>query len=81
MHLIVGRYYQSMIDTIAEANPGIKGPTGYQIGNAYLEEEVQGLEVYIMLNGLYMNAQSCVMVGIIELESISSILWFIVIKA
>ena len=34
-------YYQSMIDTIAEAGPGIKGPIGYQIGNAYLEEEVQ----------------------------------------
>ena len=40
-------YYQSMIDTIAEAGTGIKGPTGYQIGNAYLEEEVQELEVYI----------------------------------
>ena len=36
-----------MIDTIAKAGPGIKGPTGYQIGNAYLEEEVQELEVYI----------------------------------
>ena len=42
-----GPYYQSMIDTIAEASPGIKGPTGYQIGNAYLEEEVQELEVYM----------------------------------
>ena len=42
-----GPYYQYMIDTIAEASPGIKGPTGYQIGNAYLEEEVQELEVYI----------------------------------
>ena len=36
-----------MIDTIAEAGPCIKGPTGYQIGNAYLEEEVQELEVYM----------------------------------
>ena len=36
-----------MIDTIAETGLGIKGPTGYQIGNAYLEEEVQELEVYI----------------------------------
>ena len=42
-----GSYYQSMIDTIAEGGPGIKGPTGYQIGNAYLEEEVQDLEVYM----------------------------------
>ena len=42
-----GPYYQSMIDTIAEAGPGIKGPTRYQIGNAYLEEEVQELEVYM----------------------------------
>ena len=36
-----------MIPYIAEAGPGIKGPTGYQIGNTYLEEEVQELEVYI----------------------------------
>ena len=36
-----GPYYQSMIDTIVEASPGIKGPTGYQIGNAHLEEEVK----------------------------------------
>ncbi|RVW36710.1 hypothetical protein CK203_099204 [Vitis vinifera] len=35
-----GPYYQSMIDTIAEAGLGIKGLTGYQIGNTYLEEEV-----------------------------------------
>ena len=42
-----GPYFQSMIDTIAEAGPGIKDPTGYQIGNAYLEEEVQELEVYM----------------------------------
>ncbi|KAL6316611.1 hypothetical protein AAG906_018866 [Vitis piasezkii] len=51
-----GPYYQSMIDTIAEVGPGIKGPTGYQIGNTYLEEEVQELKVYITtlkLNGLY----------------------------
>ncbi|KAL6321813.1 hypothetical protein AAG906_035510 [Vitis piasezkii] len=39
-----GPYYQSMIDTIAKAGPGIKGPTRYQIGNTYLEEEVQELE-------------------------------------
>ena len=42
-----GPYYQSMIDMIAEAGPGIKGPIGYQIGNAYLKEKVQELEVYI----------------------------------
>ena len=42
-----GPYYQSIIDTIAEAGPSIKGPTRYQIGNAYMEEEVQELEVYI----------------------------------
>ena len=35
-----GPYYQSMIDTIAEASPGIKGPIGYQIGNTHLEEEL-----------------------------------------
>ena len=42
-----GPYYQSIIDTIAEVGSGIKGPTGYQIGNTDLEEEVQELEVYI----------------------------------
>ena len=42
-----GPYYQSMIDTIVEASSGIKGLTGYQIGNTFLEEEVQELEVYI----------------------------------
>ena len=71
-----GPYYQSMIDTIAETGPGIKGPTGYQIGNTYLEEEVQELKVYVTtlkLNGLYMGAQSCVMVGALRLESLSSI--------
>ena len=36
-----------MIDTIAEVSPGIKGPKGYQIGNTYLEEQMQELEVYI----------------------------------
>ena len=41
-----GPYYQSMIDTIAEAGSGIKGPIGYQIGNVYLEEEVQEIKVY-----------------------------------
>ena len=34
-----GPYYQAMINTIVEAHPGVKGPTGYQIGNLYLEEE------------------------------------------
>ena len=42
-----GPYHQSMIDTIVEAGLGIKGPMGYQIGNTYLEKEVQELEVYI----------------------------------
>ena len=35
-----GPYYQSMIDTIVEAGPSIKGPIGYQIENKYLEKEV-----------------------------------------
>ena len=35
-----GAYYQSMIDTIVEAGPSIKGPIGYQIENKYLEKEV-----------------------------------------
>ena len=42
-----GPYYQSMIDTIAKVGPDIKDPIGYQIGNIYLEEKVQELEVYI----------------------------------
>ena len=41
-------YYQSMIDAIVEAGPSIKGPMGYQIGNTYLEEVVEELEVYII---------------------------------
>ena len=56
-----GPYYQSMIDTVAEASPSIKGLIGYQIGNAYLKEEVQELKVYIntlKVNGLYMDAPS-----------------------
>ena len=43
-----GPYYQSMIDIIVEAGPSIKGPMGYQIGNTYLEEVVEELEVYII---------------------------------
>ncbi|CAK9143804.1 unnamed protein product [Ilex paraguariensis] len=42
-----GPYYQSMIDTIADVGPGIKGPTGYQIGSSYLKEKVQELDAYI----------------------------------
>ncbi|CAK9184166.1 unnamed protein product, partial [Ilex paraguariensis] len=42
-----GPYYQSMIDTIEDASPGIKGPTGYQVGSSYLEEEVQEVDIYI----------------------------------
>ena len=77
-----GPYYQSMIDTIAEACSGIKGPTRYQIGNAYLEEEVQELEVYInTLNAKWPVYGSCVMVRVLELESISSISCFIVIES
>ena len=30
-----GPYYQVMINTIAEAGPGVKDPTGYQISNLY----------------------------------------------
>ena len=43
-----GPYYQSMIDIIADAGPGIKGPSGFQIGNVYLEEEVKEVETYIV---------------------------------
>ncbi|KAL0373131.1 UNVERIFIED_CONTAM: hypothetical protein Scaly_0994700 [Sesamum calycinum] len=42
-----GPYMQSMIDTIAEVGPGVKGPSGYQIGGIYLNEEVEELEKYI----------------------------------
>ena len=38
-----GPYYQSMIDTIAEAGPGIKGPTGYQIRNTYWKMRCKSL--------------------------------------
>ena len=42
-----GPYYQGMINTIAEAGPGVKGPTGYQIDNLYLEKEMKENEIYI----------------------------------
>ena len=42
-----GPYYQTMIDTIVDTGPRIKGPFGYQISNSYLEEEVKELEIYI----------------------------------
>ena len=37
----IGLYYQAMINSITEAGPGVKGPTGYQIDNLYLEEEMK----------------------------------------
>ncbi|XP_027174366.1 uncharacterized protein LOC113773978 [Coffea eugenioides] len=40
-------YYQSMIDEIAKAGSGIKGPSAYQIGNEYLDEEFEELEKYL----------------------------------
>ena len=40
-------YYQAMINIIAEAGLGVKGPTWYQIDNLYLEEEMKEIEVYI----------------------------------
>ena len=46
-----GLYYQSVIDTIADVGPCIKGPTRYQISITYLEEEVQELEVYKHIEG------------------------------
>ena len=42
-----GSYYQSMIDTMASARPGIKGPTGKQIGGEYLNEEMIDVDQYI----------------------------------
>ena len=42
-----GPYYQAVINTIAGAGLNVKGPTGYQIGNQYLEDEVKEVEGYI----------------------------------
>ena len=36
-----------MINTIAEAGLGVKGPIRYQVGNLYLKEEMKEIEVYI----------------------------------
>jgi len=44
-----GPYYQAMINTITEAGSNVKGPTGYQIGNQYLEDELKEVEGYIDL--------------------------------
>jgi len=41
-----GPYYQVIINTFAETGPGVKGPTGYKIGNLYLEK-MKEIEVYI----------------------------------
>jgi len=38
-----------MINTIVEVGSGVKGPTGYQIGNLYLEKEMKEIKVYITL--------------------------------
>ena len=43
-----GPYCQAMINTIAEADTGVKRPTGYQTGNLYLEE-MKEIEIYIAL--------------------------------
>jgi len=42
-----GPCYQVMINTIPEADPNVKGPRGYQIGNQYLADEVKEVEGYI----------------------------------
>ncbi|XP_051133269.1 uncharacterized protein LOC127252924 [Andrographis paniculata] len=42
-----GPYYQTMIDTIASVGPGVKGPTGKQIGGEYLNEEMQEVVQYV----------------------------------
>ena len=40
-----------MIDTIADAGLGIKGPMGYQIGNTYLEDVVDGeAETFVLVS-------------------------------
>ncbi|XP_071913925.1 uncharacterized protein [Coffea arabica] len=46
-HAADNPYYQSMIDEIAKAGSGIKGPSAYQIGNEYLDEEFEELEKYL----------------------------------
>ncbi|XP_073024247.1 uncharacterized protein [Primulina eburnea] len=42
-----GPYYQSMINAIAEAGTGIKGPSGRQIGGVYLQDEVDEINNYL----------------------------------
>jgi len=41
-----GPYYQAIINIIGEVDPGVKDPTGYQIGKQYLEK-VKKIEGYI----------------------------------
>jgi len=36
-----------MINTIADADPNVKSPIGYQIGNQYLEDGVKEVKGYI----------------------------------
>ncbi|XP_042491458.1 uncharacterized protein LOC122071178 [Macadamia integrifolia] len=41
-----GPYYQPMLDAVAEAGLGIKGPTAYEVMNVYLPKEKADLKVY-----------------------------------
>ncbi|XP_042490145.1 uncharacterized protein LOC122070102 [Macadamia integrifolia] len=42
-----GPYHQPMLDAMAEAGPGIKGPTTYEVMNVYLPKEKADLKAYI----------------------------------
>ena len=46
--VVGGPYYQAMINTIAKADPCVKDPTGYQIGNLYLEEKMKEIKVCML---------------------------------
>ena len=54
-----GPYYQVMINIIAEASPGVKGPTGYQIGNLNLKENIKEIELYIASIKVKWSQYSC----------------------
>ncbi|KAA8547073.1 hypothetical protein F0562_003502 [Nyssa sinensis] len=42
-----GHFYQMMIDEIALAGVGLKGPTPYEIGGPLLDDEIEELREYI----------------------------------
>lgn len=51
-------YYESMVDLIADVDPGVKPPITYDISNTYLDLKVETRQ-YIATYGSYWNEFEC----------------------